>query len=166
MSKLIVKKFGGTSVANAERIEAVADIVEQTVNEGNKVTVVLSAMGNKTDELISLAKEISPEPDLREYDALVSTGEQVWRTARRPSTSRSKHSRIRARPLVGACWWVLKWEAIPIAETGCEILSRTSCARAEPDSKSHCISPKTKVAISSMKPSSISAPSAWAMQCT
>jgi len=77
MSKLIVKKFGGTSVANAERIEAVADIVEQTVNEGNKVTVVLSAMGNKTDELISLAKEISPEPDLREYDALVSTGEQV-----------------------------------------------------------------------------------------
>ena len=77
MSKLIVKKFGGTSVANAERIEAVADIVQQTVNEGNKVTVVLSAMGNKTDELISLAKEISPEPNLREYDALVSTGEQV-----------------------------------------------------------------------------------------
>tara|TARA_B100000405_G_scaffold15167_1_gene12346 strand:- start:1218 stop:2447 length:1230 start_codon:yes stop_codon:yes gene_type:complete len=77
MSKLIVKKFGGTSVANAERIEAVADIVEQTVNEGNKVTVVLSAMGNKTDELISLAKEISSEPNLREYDALVSTGEQV-----------------------------------------------------------------------------------------
>ena len=77
MSKLIVKKFGGTSVANAERIEAVADIVQQTVKEGNKVTVVLSAMGNKTDELISLAKEISPEPDPREYDALVSTGEQV-----------------------------------------------------------------------------------------
>ena len=77
MSKLIVKKFGGTSVANAERIEAVADIVEQTVNEGNKVTVVLSAMGNNTDELISLAKEISSEPNLREYDALVSTGEQV-----------------------------------------------------------------------------------------
>ena len=77
MSKLIVKKFGGTSVANTERIEAVADIVEQTINEGNKVTVVLSAMGNNTDRLISLAKEINPEPDLREYDALVSTGEQV-----------------------------------------------------------------------------------------
>ena len=77
MSKLIVKKFGGTSVANAKRIEAVADIVEQTINEGNRVTVVLSAMGNNTDELIKLAKEISPEPDLREYDALVSTGEQV-----------------------------------------------------------------------------------------
>ena len=77
MSKLIVKKFGGTSVANAERIEAVADIVEQTINEGNRVTVVLSAMGSNTDELIKLAKEINPEPDLREYDALVSTGEQV-----------------------------------------------------------------------------------------
>jgi len=77
MSKLIVKKFGGTSVANPERIEAVADIVEQTIHEGNRVTVVLSAMGNNTDELISLAKEINPEPDLREYDALLSTGEQV-----------------------------------------------------------------------------------------
>ena len=77
MSKLIVKKFGGTSVANPERIEAVADIVEQTINEGNRVTVVLSAMGNNTDELISLAKQINPEPDLREYDALLSTGEQV-----------------------------------------------------------------------------------------
>ena len=77
MSKLIVKKFGGTSVANTERIEAVADIVEQSINEGNQVTVVLSAMDNNTDKLISLAKEIDPEPDLREYDALVSTGEQV-----------------------------------------------------------------------------------------
>ena len=77
MSKLIVKKFGGTSVANPERIEAVAEIVEQTINEGNRVTVVLSAMGNNTDELISLAKEINPEPDLREYDALLSTGEQI-----------------------------------------------------------------------------------------
>ena len=77
MSKLIVKKFGGTSVANTERIEAVADIVEQSINEGNQVTIVLSAMDNNTDKLISLAKEIDPDPDLREYDALVSTGEQV-----------------------------------------------------------------------------------------
>jgi len=77
MSKLIVKKFGGTSVANAERIEAVADIVLKTVNEGNKVAVVLSAMGKSTDDLIKLAKEINPEPNPREYDALLSTGEQV-----------------------------------------------------------------------------------------
>ena len=77
MGKLIVKKFGGTSVANAERIEAVADNIESEILMGNKVTVVLSAMGDSTDELIKLAKEINPEPDLREYDALVSTGEQI-----------------------------------------------------------------------------------------
>ena len=77
MGKLIVKKFGGTSVADAERIEAVADNIESEIHSGNKVTVVLSAMGKSTDDLIKLAKEINPEPDLREYDALVSTGEQI-----------------------------------------------------------------------------------------
>tara|TARA_B100001093_G_C26853523_1_gene1026241 strand:+ start:3551 stop:4780 length:1230 start_codon:yes stop_codon:yes gene_type:complete len=77
MGKLIVKKFGGTSVADAERIEAVADNVEAEIQKGNKVTVVLSAMGKSTDSLIELAKEINSEPDLREYDALVSTGEQI-----------------------------------------------------------------------------------------
>ena len=77
MGKLIVKKFGGTSVADAERIEAVADNVEAEIQKGNRVTVVLSAMGKSTDDLIDLAKEINPEPDLREYDALVSTGEQI-----------------------------------------------------------------------------------------
>ena len=77
MGKLIVKKFGGTSVADAERIEAVADNIESEILQGNRVTVVLSAMGDSTDDLIKLAKEINPEPDLREYDALVSTGEQI-----------------------------------------------------------------------------------------
>ena len=77
MGKLIVKKFGGTSVADAERIEAVADNIESEILAGNNVTVVLSAMGDSTDDLIKLAKEINPEPDLREYDALVSTGEQI-----------------------------------------------------------------------------------------
>ena len=77
MGKLIVKKFGGTSVADAERIEAVADNVEAEIKKGNRVTVVLSAMGKSTDDLIDLAKQINPDPDLREYDALVSTGEQI-----------------------------------------------------------------------------------------
>ena len=77
MNKLIVKKFGGTSVANAERIEAVADLVAKSVEEGNEVVTVLSAMGKSTDELIKLSKDINPNPDLREYDALVSTGEQI-----------------------------------------------------------------------------------------
>ena len=77
MGKLIVKKFGGTSVADIERIESVADNIELEIQRGNKVTVVLSAMGNSTDELIDMAKQISSDPDLREYDALVSTGEQI-----------------------------------------------------------------------------------------
>ena len=77
MNNLIVKKFGGTSVANAERIEAVADLVAKSVEDGNEVVVVLSAMGKSTDDLIKLSKEINPNPDLREYDALVSTGEQI-----------------------------------------------------------------------------------------
>ena len=77
MGKLIVKKFGGTSVADAERMEAVADNVEAEIQKGNRVTVVLSAMGKSTDDLIDLAKQINPDPDLREYDALVSTGEQI-----------------------------------------------------------------------------------------
>ena len=77
MGKLIVKKFGGTSVADAERIEAVADNVEAEIQKGNRVTIVLSAMGKSTDDLIDLAKQINPDPDLREYDALVSTGEQI-----------------------------------------------------------------------------------------
>ena len=77
MGKLIVKKFGGTSVANTERIEAVADNIQLEIEKGNQVAVVLSAMGKSTDELISLAREINPDPNLREYDALVSTGEQI-----------------------------------------------------------------------------------------
>ena len=77
MEKILVQKFGGTSVANAERIEAVADIVAHTLDGGNIVVVVLSAMGEETDKLINLAKQIQPNPNLREYDALVSTGEQV-----------------------------------------------------------------------------------------
>ena len=77
MNKLIVKKFGGTSVANAECIEVVAELIVKSVEEGNQVAVVLSAMGESTDELINLSKEINPNPNLREYDALVSTGEQI-----------------------------------------------------------------------------------------
>ena len=57
MGRLIVKKFGGTSVADSVRIEAVADNVEAEIRKGNKVTVVLSAMGKSTDALIELAKK-------------------------------------------------------------------------------------------------------------
>ena len=77
MGKLLVQKFGGTSLVDTKRLEAAADIIVKTISEGNSVIVVLSAMGVETDRLIDLAKAIHPEPNLREYDALVSTGEQI-----------------------------------------------------------------------------------------
>ncbi len=74
---LIVQKYGGTSVGSVERIERVADRVARTVAQGNKVAVVVSAMGHTTDELVSLAHQIEAVPSAREYDALLATGEQV-----------------------------------------------------------------------------------------
>lgn len=74
---LIVQKFGGTSVANIERIQHVADKVFDTKSKGHDVIVVLSAMSGETDRLIQLAKSFNPDPNPREYDALVSIGEQV-----------------------------------------------------------------------------------------
>ena len=73
---LIVQKYGGTSVAGAERIRNVARRVVDTQKRGNQVVVVVSAMAGVTDQLVALAHEISPSPDPREYDMLVSTGEQ------------------------------------------------------------------------------------------
>jgi aspartate kinase len=74
---LIVQKYGGTSVANVERIKAVAERVSKTVKEGHKVVVVVSAMAGETDKLINLAYQISPNPDEREMDLLLSSGERV-----------------------------------------------------------------------------------------
>lgn len=74
---LIVQKFGGSSVANADRIKRVADRIIETRNAGNDVVVVVSAMGDTTDELIGLARQITEEPPPREMDVLMSTGEQV-----------------------------------------------------------------------------------------
>lgn len=74
---LVVQKYGGTSVADAERIRHVAGRVIQRVRQGDQVVVVVSAMGNTTDELIDLALSVSPEPDPRELDILLSTGEQM-----------------------------------------------------------------------------------------
>ncbi len=74
---LIVAKFGGTSVANVERIKAVADIVIATRKQGHQLVVVLSAMAGETDRLIELAEQVATIPDSRELDVLLSTGEQV-----------------------------------------------------------------------------------------
>ncbi|MCU9594663.1 aspartate kinase [Caldibacillus thermolactis] len=74
---IIVQKFGGTSVATVEKILNVADRVLDERKRGNNVVVVVSAMGKSTDELISLAKQVSTKPSKRELDMLVTTGEQV-----------------------------------------------------------------------------------------
>jgi aspartate kinase len=74
---LIVQKYGGTSVGSAERIKNVADRVIKTVQAGNSVVVVVSAMAKATDGLVTLAQEITTEPSRREMDMLLATGEQV-----------------------------------------------------------------------------------------
>jgi len=73
---LIIKKFGGSSVANAERIRRVAGIIAEDFSSGHKLVVVLSAPGDMTDDLITKAKEINDHPSRREMDVLLSTGEQ------------------------------------------------------------------------------------------
>ncbi|HDR16867.1 MAG TPA: aspartate kinase [Desulfobacteraceae bacterium] len=73
---LIVQKYGGTSVANIERIKAVADRIVECIARGYKVVVVVSAMAGQTDDLIAFAKGAVPEPDARELDVLMATGEQ------------------------------------------------------------------------------------------
>ncbi len=74
---LIVQKFGGSSVANTERIFNVAHIVTETYQRGNNVVVVVSAQGDTTDDLIDKAAEINKSPSKREMDVLLSTGEQI-----------------------------------------------------------------------------------------
>jgi aspartate kinase len=73
---LIVQKFGGTSIASVRRIQRVADIVEQTRRAGNRVVVVVSAMGNQTDRLLRLARSVTPNPHKRELDMLLTSGER------------------------------------------------------------------------------------------
>ena len=73
----IVQKFGGSSVANAERIWRVAGVIADTYSDSNDVVVVLSAQGDTTDDLIEKAKEINPRASKREMDVLLSTGEQI-----------------------------------------------------------------------------------------
>ena len=74
---LIVQKFGGTSVRDAERLRNVAEIVTDTYQQGNDVVVVVSAQGDTTDDLIAKAEEVTPRASKREMDMLLSSGEQI-----------------------------------------------------------------------------------------
>jgi aspartate kinase len=77
---IVVQKYGGSSVADADKIRNVARRVAASFNKGNKVVVVVSAMGDTTDDLIELANKINPNPEPREMDLLLSTGEIVSST--------------------------------------------------------------------------------------
>lgn len=74
---LVVQKYGGSSVADAESVKRVAARIVDTVQNGDDVAVVVSAMGDSTDELIDLAKEVSPNPPARELDMLLTAGERI-----------------------------------------------------------------------------------------
>ena len=76
MTEIIVQKFGGTSVGSVERIDAVAEIIKEA-SKSKKIIVVVSAMGGETNRLVKLSKHFDKDPDKREFDALVSTGETV-----------------------------------------------------------------------------------------
>ncbi len=76
MSEIIVQKFGGTSVGSVERIDAVAEIIKNA-SQSNKIVVVVSAMAGETNKLVNLAKNFSENPNKREFDALVATGETI-----------------------------------------------------------------------------------------
>ena len=74
---LIVQKYGGTSVGDAERIKSVAERIVATARAGNQVCVVVSAMGHSTDELVGLAAQVSDDPNPREMDMLLTAGERI-----------------------------------------------------------------------------------------
>ena len=76
MNEIIVQKFGGTSVGSVERIDAVAEIIKKA-SQSNRIVVVVSAMEGETNKLVNLAKNFSDNPNKREFDALVATGETV-----------------------------------------------------------------------------------------
>ena len=112
MSKIVVK-FGGTSVANIERILNAAKLIKSKVDEGHKVVVVVSAMSGVTNDLIKKSKEIDQNFDVEEYDALLSTGEQV--------TSALFAGALKKLGLKSRSW--LSWQ-IPIVTEGFHSNSR------------------------------------------
>ena len=77
MTKIIVQKYGGSSVADSNKIKEIAEKIKKRIIDGNKFVVVVSAMGKSTDNLINLANEISAKPEPRELDMLLTTGEQI-----------------------------------------------------------------------------------------
>ena len=97
----LVMKFGGTSVADIDRIRNVAHHVKREVDAGHEVAVVVSAMSGKTNELVGWCRAASPLHDAREYDAVVASGEQVTAGCSRSRWKASASTRARGR--AGSC---------------------------------------------------------------
>src|SRR5260370_14098173 len=76
-SPIVVQKYGGSSVADPEKLARVADRVVEAARSGRRVVVVVSAMGKTTDELLALARSVAPSPPRREVDMLLSAGEPI-----------------------------------------------------------------------------------------
>ena len=98
----LVMKFGGTSVADIDRIRNVARHVKREVDAGHEVAVVVSAMSGKTNELVGWCRAASPLHDAREYDAVVASGEQVTSGLLAHRAGRHGHQR-RAPGRAGSC---------------------------------------------------------------
>ena len=98
----IVCKFGGTSVADIDRIQATADRVKTLVDNGNQVAVVVSAMSGSTDQLIKWTREIATVHDAREYDVVLASGEQVTIVLVGPGPT-GLRGLLRGLGLVGNC---------------------------------------------------------------
>lgn len=77
MKKTVVMKFGGAAVATPEHFSRIANIIIDRAKEYSRIVIVVSAMGNTTDQLIALAKQVNPDPPRREYDMLVTVGERI-----------------------------------------------------------------------------------------
>jgi aspartate kinase len=122
---LIVQKYGGTSVGSVARIHAVAERVAKLVGQGHRVTVVVSAMGDSTDRLIELAREVCPAPEPRELDALLATGEMV-------STSLLAMA-LNRRGTKARSWNALQLPIETTAAAGRARIERVDCAKLEAD---------------------------------
>ena len=101
---LIVQKFGGTSVADTERLKNVADIVTKTAQAGNQVVVVVSAQGDTTDDLIAKAAELNDHPSRREMDVLLNTGDDDLHVAARHGDPEARLFRGFAVPAGRSAW--------------------------------------------------------------
>jgi aspartate kinase len=122
---LIVQKYGGTSVGSVARIHAVAQQVARLKGQGHQVAVVVSAMGDSTDRLIELAREVCPDPDPRELDALLATGEMVS-TALLAMALNRRGTRARS-------WNALQLPIETTASAGRARIERVDCARLKAD---------------------------------